>query len=77
MFQHAQVKEEMKKKGWSYRSASVAINRSYQWICLVLNGKATSRPVLQAIRALPVRDASKKNFPAPGSRRRGQKLIFK
>lgn len=54
-FNHELVKAEMKKKGWSYRTASKAIGKSYQWICLVLNGKATSNPVLRAIHRLPRR----------------------
>jgi lambda repressor-like predicted transcriptional regulator len=49
------AKVELKKRGHSYRSASREIGRSYQWICQVLNGKATSQPVLDEIFRLPVR----------------------
>jgi hypothetical protein len=54
-FNHERVKQEMQRKGWSYRSAAPRVGRSYQWICLVLNGKATSEPVLKAIAGLPPR----------------------
>jgi transcriptional regulator with XRE-family HTH domain len=59
MFDHERVKREMKQKGWSYRSAAAHVGKSYQWICLVLNGKATSKPVLKAISRLPVRSKAK------------------
>ena len=49
------AKQELKKRGHSYRSASKEIGRSYQWISDVLNGRATSRPVLEAVFNLPIR----------------------
>ena len=49
-------KVELKKRGYTYRSAAPVIRRSYHWICQVVNGRATSRPVLEAIFNLPVRD---------------------
>ena len=60
MFNPEHVKAEMKAKGWSYRSASERIGKSYQWICQVLNGQAKSRPVLRAISALPRRKKIKR-----------------
>jgi hypothetical protein len=51
----AAAKVELKRRGHSYRSAARHVGRSYQWICLVLNGQATSRPVIDAIFKLPVR----------------------
>jgi len=49
------AKIELKKRGHSVRSAAPHVGRSFQWINLVLNGKATSRPVLEAIYNLPLR----------------------
>ena len=48
------AKVELKKRGYTYRSAAPHVGRSYHWICQVLNGRATSRPVLNAIFDLPV-----------------------
>ena len=48
------AKVELKKRGHSVRSAAPLVGRSYQWISQVLNGRATSRPVLNAIFDLPV-----------------------
>jgi hypothetical protein len=49
------AKRELKKRGHSYRSAAPIIGRSYQWISTVLNKKQASRPVLEAIYRLPIR----------------------
>lgn len=49
------AKVEMKKRGHSCRSAARHVGRSYQWINQVLNGRVTSRPVLEEIFKLPVR----------------------
>ena len=53
------AKVELKKRGHSYRSAAKEMGRSYQWICNVLNGQNTSRPVLEAVFRLPVREKKK------------------
>ena len=52
----AAAKVELKKRGHSYRSAAPLIGRGYQWISEVLNERATSRPVLEAIYRLPIRE---------------------
>ena len=52
----AAAKVELKKRGHSYRSAAPLIGRGYQWISEVLNARATSRPVLEAIYNLPARE---------------------
>ena len=52
----AEAKAEMKRRGHSYRSAALHTGHSYQWLCIVLNGHDTSRPVLEAIYNLPVRE---------------------
>ena len=56
----AAAKVELKNRGHSVRSASKEIGRSYQWICQVLNGQVTSKPVLQAVYRLPVRSKNRK-----------------
>jgi hypothetical protein len=53
------AREALRNKGWSYRSASKEIGRSYQWVFNVLNGRATSRPVLEEIFKLPDRNKSR------------------
>jgi len=53
----ATAKVELKKRGYTYRSAAPVIGRSFHWICQVVNGRATSRPVLEAIFKLPARGA--------------------
>jgi len=58
----ASAKVELKKRGHSYRSAAPHIGRTFPWICEVLNGRKTSRPVLEAVFKLPVR-AQKKATP--------------
>ena len=52
----AAAKVELKKRGYTYRSAAPLVGRSYHWICQVVNGRTTSRPVLEAIYQLPVRE---------------------
>ena len=52
----AAAKVELKKRGYTYRSAAPLIGRSYHWICQVVNGRATSRPVINAIFQLPIRE---------------------
>ena len=51
-----QAKVEMKRRGYTYRSAEPYVGRSYQWICDVLNGRKVSRPVIEAIYQLPIRE---------------------
>ena len=53
------AKVELKKRGYTYRSAAPVIRRSYHWICQVVNGRATSRPVLEEIFKLPIRENRK------------------
>ena len=55
------AKVELKKRGHSVRSAAPIVGRSYQWISLVLNRRATSRPVLEAIYRLPIRTKGTKS----------------
>lgn len=52
----AAAKVELKKRGYTYRSAAPVIGRSYHWICQVVNNRATSRPVLEEIFRLPIRE---------------------
>jgi len=51
----AAAKVEMKKRGHSVRSAAEHVGRSYQWINQVVNGHKASRPVLEKIFELPMR----------------------
>ena len=53
MLLHEHAKREMKRKGWSYRRAAQRIGKAHPWVHAVLNGKATSRPVIEAILSLP------------------------
>jgi hypothetical protein len=55
----AAAKVELKKRGHSYRSAAPLVGRGYQWISQVLNGHSTSRPVLEEIYKLPIREKRK------------------
>jgi hypothetical protein len=50
------AKIELKKRGYTMRSAAPHVGRSYVWISRVLNGHGTSRPVLDAIFNLPIRE---------------------
>jgi len=59
MFIHERAKVHLKSMGWSYRSAALAIGKSYQWVWYVLNGQQVSRPVCEAILRLPKREAGK------------------
>ena len=52
----AAAKVELKKRGYTYRAAAPLVGRSYHWICQVLNERAKSQPVLEAIYRLPVRE---------------------
>jgi hypothetical protein len=55
MFTREQSKVELKRRGWSYRSAAGEIGITYQHLSYVLNGHRNSRRVLKAIQALPKR----------------------
>lgn len=50
-----EAKRILRARGWTYRTAAPVVGRSYQWVCDVLNGRKVSRPVLQAVAALPNR----------------------
>jgi hypothetical protein len=52
----AAAKVELKKRGYTYRSAAPLVGRSYHWICQVLNERAVSKPVLEAVFNLPPKD---------------------
>lgn len=52
----AAAKAELKKRGYTFRSAAPLIGRSFHWINQVVNSRATSQPVLEAIYRLPVRE---------------------
>lgn len=47
------AREELKRKGWSYRTAAPFLGVSYQHICLVLTGKRISQILLDRIFSLP------------------------
>ena len=49
------AREEMKRKGWSYRTAASFLGVTYQHICLVLNEKRTSLSLLRRLTSLPKR----------------------
>ena len=48
-----QVKVELKRKGWSYRSAAPVLGTSYSFLARVLNGHQKSARLLAAIHNLP------------------------
>lgn len=47
------AREELKRKGWSYRTAAPFLGVSYQHICLVLTGKRISQSLIDRIFSLP------------------------
>lgn len=49
------AKEQLKKKGWSYRTAAERIGIHYMQIYAVVNRKVTSAPILRAIESLPTK----------------------
>lgn len=52
------AKAELKRRGWSYRSAASEMGCAYQHLSEVLNGKRPSRAILSKIAALPERRAA-------------------
>jgi hypothetical protein len=55
----AEAKVEMKRRGHSCRSSAKHLGKSYQWVCNVLNGRGTSRPLIKGIFKLPIRQKRK------------------
>jgi len=55
----AAAKVEMKNQARSRRPAPLRAGRSYQWINQVLQGHVKSRPVLEEIYRLPIREKQK------------------
>lgn len=57
MFTREHVKGELKRKGWSYRDAALALEpqRTFQHISYVLNGQRESATLLRALMDLPPR----------------------
>jgi lambda repressor-like predicted transcriptional regulator len=55
MFTREQIKGELKKKGWSYRTAARKLNRSYQHVSYVLNGHRESVLLLRELNRLPAK----------------------
>jgi hypothetical protein len=55
-----QAKRKLKTGGWTYRSAAPVLGTSTVWLNKVLNGHATSAPLLSAIEALPTFDEWRK-----------------
>lgn len=49
------ARQELKAKGWSYRSASLFLGVHYTHLARVLTGARTSRVLLRRIHALPPR----------------------
>jgi hypothetical protein len=47
------VKKKLKVAGWSYRAAAARLGVTYQHLCLVLNGRRSSRRLLAALATLP------------------------
>lgn len=52
-------KEELKLKGWSYRTAAPLLGVSARHLCLVLAGKRKSEPLCRRISELPPRKKTK------------------
>lgn len=53
MFSREFLKDELKKKGWTYRRAALRLGRSYQHLSDVLNGHRLSKSLDAKINALP------------------------
>lgn len=66
MLTREQAKVDLKKKGWSYRTAAPALEVSSYHLNQVLNGYRESARLLSAIAALPRRDRA----PSTRARRR-------
>ncbi len=56
MFTREHAKRQLKKLGWSYRSAAPLLGVTYQHLSEVLNGNRPAARLLTAIRELPLRD---------------------
>lgn len=54
MFTRESLKRQLKRKGWTYRTAALHLGRAYQHLSEVLNGHRTSRSLDAKIAALPV-----------------------
>jgi transcriptional regulator with XRE-family HTH domain len=50
-----EVKEALRAKGWSYRTAAPELGVSFEHVSRVLNGQRVSKRLLDKIEALPVR----------------------
>ena len=53
MFTQEQAKRQLKKLGWSYRSAAPVLGVTYQHLSEVLNGNRPAATLLQKIERLP------------------------
>lgn len=53
MFTRERARVELKRKGYSYRSAAPLLDVTYQHLSEVLNAKRESRRVMQKIQNLP------------------------
>jgi len=54
MFTREHTKVELKRKGWSYRTAAPLLGVSYQHLSMVLNAHRRSKRLLLAVRRLPL-----------------------
>ncbi len=59
MFTRESLKRELKKKGYTYRTAATKLDRAYQHLSEVLNGHRQSRTLLRRIAALPHQGGAK------------------
>lgn len=59
MFTREYAKKSLKRKGWNQRTAAQYLSRSYQHVCLVLNGRRESRSLLKALSNLPEKSKQK------------------
>jgi hypothetical protein len=53
---HIRHKRMLKKKGWSYRTASPVLGVHFQHLAKVLHGSRDSRTLLRKIEELPARE---------------------
>lgn len=51
------LKEHLRMKNHTYRSAAQVLGVSYQHVCYVLNGQRESEPLCQRIQRIPRRAA--------------------
>jgi transcriptional regulator with XRE-family HTH domain len=47
------IRQELRKKGWSWRRAAKAVGCSYTHLAHTLTGRRESNPLLQRLNALP------------------------